>query len=45
MGAVADGQPWQFFKDLRFAHGMNLAQLRFSRKHGVENGDFATAIS
>jgi hypothetical protein len=41
LGAVADGQPGQFFKDLRFAHGVNLARLEFSRKHGVERSHVA----
>jgi hypothetical protein len=35
LGAVVRSQPWQFFKDLRFAHGVNLARPGFSRKRGV----------
>ena len=35
LGAVADGQLGQFFKDLSFAHGVNLARSGFSRKRGV----------
>ena len=38
--AVADGQPWEFVKDLSFAHGKNLARLGFSSKHGLERRDF-----
>ena len=36
LGAVADGQPWQLFKDLRFAHDANLARRLFSRKNGLK---------
>ena len=35
LGTVADGQLWQFFKNLRFAHAANLTRLEFSCKRGV----------
>jgi hypothetical protein len=35
LGTVADGQPGQFFKNLSFAHGVNLARSGFSRKRGM----------
>jgi len=35
LGTVVGSQPGQFFKDLRFAHGVNLTRRRFSRKRGV----------
>jgi hypothetical protein len=35
LGTVADGQLGQFFKDLSFAHGVNLARTGFSRKRDV----------
>jgi hypothetical protein len=35
LGTIADGQLWQFFQDLSFAHGLNLARQGFSRKQGV----------
>ena len=45
LGAVVDGQPGQFFKDLSFAHGVNLARRLFSCKHGVKRCGSSTAVS
>ena len=45
LGAVADGQPGQFFKDLSFAHGVNLARRLFSRKHGVKRCASSAVVS
>ena len=39
LGAVADGQLGQFFKDLRFAHAENLARAKNSRKFGFQSND------
>lgn len=43
LGAVADGQLGQFFKDLSFAHGENLAWPGFSRKCRQGNDQGRTA--